>query len=629
MSTVFVSYKAEDRRRVQPLVTALESDGLDVWWDVQIGGGSAWRDSIERELNAAKCVIVVWSKQSVGPGGSFVRDEAARAMERGVYLPVRIDSSRPPLGFGETQMLSLAGWKGNPGDARVRDLADCVRAMVANESRPIARTASSPRISRRAVIGAAGAGVAALAASGAWLAFKPRSANAEDSIAVMPFANLSGDPAQAYFSDGMAEELRNSLARIAQLKVVARTSSEAVRNDDAKTAARKLGVGNILTGSVRRSPTMIRVSAQLVDGGTGLERWTQSFDRPLGDVLAIQTNIAENVAQALSIQLGNAVLALGGTRNAEAHDIILKAAFGRGDDSEQGMQRTLASIDAAIALDPNYARAYATKAGALNGYVGNYARTPADTATGLAEAKLAAERAIALAPGLASGHAALFVVLRNQDQFIPAFKALQDAVRLPGSDVQSLRGYAVFLSQLNRGPEALRILPQATSLDPLNPGSFEIEAEVHYNLHQFAAAIASARRALELGPGRNRVRGFLGNALFMLGKPGEASAEYARMPPTDVHALMGLAAIAGAGGDFKRSDAILGRMRAIYGDNASYQYAQVYAQRRQSDLAIASLRTAMQIRDPGLAVIMADPFLDPIRGDKRLTDIIRQLDFPS
>jgi TolB-like protein/Flp pilus assembly protein TadD len=628
MSDVFVSYKAEDRHRVQPLVSALQADGLDVWWDVQIGGGAAWRDSIERELGAAKCVIVVWSKRSVGPAGSFVRDEASRSMERGTYLPVRIDASRPPLGFGETQMLSLAGWKGNPDDARIRDVVACARSIIAREPRPLAGPAHSAGLSRRTVIGLA-AGASAVAAGGAWFFLKPGLANAEDSIAVMPFANLSGDPAQAYFSDGMAEELRNSLSRIAQLKVVARNSSEAVRDDDAKTAASKLGVGNILTGSVRRSPTVIRVSAQLVDGKTGLERWTQSFDRPLGDVLAIQSNIAENVAQALSIQLGNSVLAMGGTHNPEAHDLILKVAFGRGDDSEQGLRRSLESIDAAIALDPNYAEAFAAKAAVLNAYTGNFARTPADTAAGLADAKLAAERAIALAPRLPIAYTSLAAVLRNQNRFRPAFAATQHAVQLPGHNVQALRTFAVYLAQLGRTPEALSFLSQATALDPLNPGSFEIGAEVHYDLHQFDSAIASARHALQLGPGRNRVRSFLGNSLFKLGRAEEATAEYSKMPAADVHALMGLAAIAGASGDIRRSDELLGRMRAEFGDNASYQYAQVYAQRRQPDLAIASLRTAVAVRDPGLAGIQVDPFLDPIRKDPRLPEIIRQLDFPS
>src|SRR5688500_3026158 len=103
MHDLFVSYKAEDRPRVAPLVAALEADGLSVWWDAHVGGGEEWRDSIAKHLDQASCVIVVWSKRSTGKEGRFVRDEATRALRRGIYLPIRIDKVEPPLGFGETQ----------------------------------------------------------------------------------------------------------------------------------------------------------------------------------------------------------------------------------------------------------------------------------------------------------------------------------------------------------------------------------------------------------------------------------------------------------------------------------------------------------------------------------------------
>ena len=118
MSDVFVSYKAEDRARVRPLVEALQADGLSIWWDAHIGAGDQWRDTIASNLDSAKCVIVAWSKRSTGSDGRFVRDEAARAAKRGVYLPVTIDKVEPPLGFGETQCLPLSGWKGSRDDPR-------------------------------------------------------------------------------------------------------------------------------------------------------------------------------------------------------------------------------------------------------------------------------------------------------------------------------------------------------------------------------------------------------------------------------------------------------------------------------------------------------------------------------
>jgi serine/threonine-protein kinase len=132
MSDVFVSYKVEDRRRVKPLVEALEAEGFSVWWDEQIGGGAQWRHTIEAELNSAKCVIVAWSKRSVSEEGTFVQDEATRAQQRHVYVPVLIDKVHLPLGFGETQALPLVGWRGSRSDPRYDAILSAVRRCLAS-----------------------------------------------------------------------------------------------------------------------------------------------------------------------------------------------------------------------------------------------------------------------------------------------------------------------------------------------------------------------------------------------------------------------------------------------------------------------------------------------------------------
>ena len=230
-------------------------------------------------------------------------------------------------------------------------------------------------VNRRAVIIGSSAVAVAAAGTGAWFLTRPSGTKA-DSIAVLPFANLSGDPKQSYFSDGIAEELRNALARLAGLKVVARTSSEAVRNDDAATAAKKLGVANILTGSVRQSPSTIRVSAQLVDGQTGIERWSQNYDREPGDSIKIQTDIAEQVARALAIALAGAAraaIAVGGTQIAAAQNLLLQAIAKQRDGSKEDIKDSLSLVNAALALDPNYAEAHVYKALGLISYAGSFA----------------------------------------------------------------------------------------------------------------------------------------------------------------------------------------------------------------------------------------------------------------
>ncbi|HWC57113.1 MAG TPA: TIR domain-containing protein, partial [Sphingomicrobium sp.] len=240
MSDVFVSYKAEDRRRIRPLVQCLQADGYSVWWDERIGAGDAWRETIERELDSAACVIVVWSKRSVGPEGGFVREEASRGQRRGVYVPVLIDAVDPPLGFGEKQATSLRGWKGDCEDGRYQAVHSAVQRLAGQGSTEA--TTRVPPVSRRAALIGGGAAVVTLSVVGGWELLRRSSASAEKSIAVLPFANLSGDPKQVYFSDGVAEEIRSALTRLGGLTVIGSSSSEAVRNDDAKTAATKLGV---------------------------------------------------------------------------------------------------------------------------------------------------------------------------------------------------------------------------------------------------------------------------------------------------------------------------------------------------------------------------------------------------
>jgi len=159
MTDVFVSYKAEDRARVKPLVDALTAAGLSVWWDVQIEGGSAWRETIRERLDAAACVIVVWSETSTGPAGHFVQDEAARAKRRGVYLPIVIDDVDPPLGFGQEQALSLVGWRGARRDPRLTDVLDSVGAAMQGGPRPTPRAHARTLSRRRLSAGVIGAGL--------------------------------------------------------------------------------------------------------------------------------------------------------------------------------------------------------------------------------------------------------------------------------------------------------------------------------------------------------------------------------------------------------------------------------------------------------------------------------------
>lgn len=630
MADVFVSYKAEDRKRVAQLVQALEANGLSVWWDAHIGGGDEWRDTIQRHLDEAKCVIVVWSKRSIGPDAHFVRDEATRAQRRHAYLPLRIDQVEPPLGFGETQAISLVGWSGGRSDRRYQSLLAAARAIISGGPRPVHVHVEKPDVSRRAVM-AAGIGAAAAAAAGGWFLLKPEPAGASNSIAVLPFANLSGDLAQAYFSDGMAEELRSALSRIPELKVMARTSSEKVRNDDIRTAARKLDVGSILTGSVRRSATMIRVNAQLISGDNGLERWSEAYDRPAGDALQIQVDIAQKVAAALSVELGRrerAALTAGGTRNPAAQDLFLKASALMSIGDKDSLQKAIGFLDEAIKTDPGFAKAYAKKGRAIRVLTGFFASSATEYEPGFAQADAAAREALKRAPGLQDAYVTLASTRAARLDFRGAHAYYSRANIAASQDVDAMLHYAEFRGYLGRPAEGLELANRAIASDPLNPWPHEVKAWMLFLARRYADAVSATRDLLRWSPGRQYVLYILGSSLLLLGRIAEARAVYAPSVPDANFLIVGRGILAARTGDRAGSDQALSRLWKIGGDAWSYQFAQIHAQRGDKDLAFKALNRAVAIRDPGLIYLPTDPFVDPLRSDPRFHALASRLEYP-
>jgi TolB-like protein len=633
MADVFISYKAEDRRRIKPLVDALQAEGYSVWWDEQIGGGAAWRQTIEDELNAAKCVIVAWSKRSIGAEGTFVQDEATRAQQRHVYVPVLIDKVHLPLGFGETQALPLTGWHGNRSDHHYHAVLAAVRRNVGDETTGEAHPTSGLRFGRRNAIAGGAVAAAAVAGVGGWALLRSGAARAStDSIAVLPFANLSGDPAQAYFSDGIAEEIRSSLARVAGLKVVGRTSSEAVRNDDVQTAAKKLAVGNILSGSVRQSPSTIRVSAELVDGTTGLDRWSQDYDRSPGDAIKIQMDIAQNVATALSAALGRiarATIGVGGTNNPEAQRLFIQAgAIAKGSTTKAEDQKALQLLDQALALDPRYAEAYARKSNVISGYGNNYANLEELPKT-RAEALRLADLSLSIAPDLAYGHRALSSVYSNLQQIGLAYSHLKRARQLAPSDADVLADLAGVASSLGDAQSALALADEASSLDPLNPHPFSIRLDSLFYARRYADAVSYARWFQSKFQQKRLGSMVLGDSLLLLGRGQEAQAAYALAAPDYWRRLTGEAILYFRSGDTAGAQEKLDQLRSAYGDAASTQFGEIYAQTREKERAFAALDRAYEIKDAGLLALKVDPFLDPLRSDPRFGALLHKMNFPA
>jgi len=630
---IFVSYKAEDRSRLRPLVAALEAEGFTVWWDTHIGGGAHWREDIQEHLDAAKCVIVVWSKRSVGAEGDFVRDEANRARKRGAYLPVRLDPVEPPLGFGEVQAIALKGWKGDRTDPRFLAIAEAVRRRVAGEDIAHVDLGNhQDTVSRRTLV-AGGAGVAALlAAGGGWYFLRSAPANAKR-IAVLPFDNLSGDSAQAYFSEGIAEELRSTLARIG-LQVIGRASSEAVKDLDTKVIAAQLEVANILTGSVRRSSDMVRISAQLVDGGDGVQRWEETYDRAPGDEIKIQTDIATSVAQSLSIALGQAgksALTLGGTTDSTAQDLYLRASALYGTDtSEKAVREGVKLLDAAIARDRNYADAFRMKANFLEFLATSYSENADEMTRGKNAAEAAARKAIAIAPKLGAAYGELAGIEQDRFNFEKAQQFMRQAMALSPSDPKVISTSMYIRWYVCGEPnEALSLADHLAELNPLAPTSYSVRSAILIDLRRYPEAIQAARKSLQLAPSREWPHQLIANSLILMNRPNEARAELKSVPPDDLYRLASEGIIAARAGDTGAVRRTVSQIQEGSGDAAMFQYAQVYAQARQLDRAFEALEKGLAVKDPGVTGVRTDPFLDPIRSDPRYPRLVKNVNFPA
>ena len=322
----------------------------------------------------------------------------------------------------------------------------------------------------------AGDTVARITAEPAAAAFSPP----PHSIAVLPFVNISGDQEQEYFSDGLTEELLNSLSRISGLQVAARTSSFSFHGEhpDIATVAHKLNVAAVLEGSVRRSAHTVRITAQLVNGITGFHLWSETYDRDLGDVLKLQTEIAIAVADALKVTLlGDEAskIELGGTHDPAALDAYLRA-------SKAYWQEKPDAIDGyteAIRLDSHYALAYADRSIALLSFKDD-AATPAAVRPDLAKAKADAGKAIALAPNLSEGHLAMAIVYESLLAFPPATEEFERALALGAGNARILRDYGLFAVLMGRGDFGLMLLRRALALDPLNQNGAGHLANAHH-----------------------------------------------------------------------------------------------------------------------------------------------------
>jgi TolB-like protein/DNA-binding winged helix-turn-helix (wHTH) protein len=455
----------------------------------------------------------------------------------------------------------------------------------------------------------------------------------DTSIAVLPFADASPTKDQEYLSDGLAEQLINDLAKVHGLKVIGRSSSFQFkdRTEDARDVGRKLAVANVLEGSVRREGNLVRVTAELIKADDGFQLWSQTYDREIKDIFAVQDEIALAATQALQVKLlgenGQPVAANLRSANPEAYQAYLQANYflGRGTGKVE-LGKALAYADTAIKLDEKYAPAWALRASVQN-TMAEVGLT--DVTGGFRNARDDAERAIALDPSLAPAYLALARTQIYYDwDWDAADTSLTKAAALEPGSVEVFRMRSYLARAFGNLDEAVRLYEQAVALDPLRANSHLGLGYVLYMAARYDEARASLRKALDLNPQADFAHANLSKILLAEGKPRPALAEIEK-EPTDWEKFTDQALIYHALGREQDSNAALTQLIAKHGADSAYQIAEVYAFRGEIDQAFEWLERAYKQRDTGLPDTKVDPLFKNLRHDPRYTGLLKRMRLPT
>jgi TolB-like protein/Tfp pilus assembly protein PilF len=629
--SVFLSYDRDDMQKARTFVKALESQHFSLWWDGLISGGHAFADRIQEALSESDVVVVLWSESSAR--SHWVRDEAGFGRDHNRLVPVSIDGTKAPLGFQQIQTIDLSEWSGRADAPEFEQLCHSIRSVGGASAGSATAPVRAPLLSRRQMIAGAGTTGVLLAGAGTgYYLLRGDAPPAPARIAVLPFRNLSGDPKQDYFSDGLAEELRATLSLADQLEVAAQTSSEAFRDlkTNARSMAKALNVAYLIEGSVRRSPETVRVSTQIVDGRTGFDKWSETFDRKGSDSLAVQSDIAAFVTDALLANLDKAKRPserIGGTRQADAFDAFLRGAaayhLAAGKDTDL---EALENFDRAIAIDPSYAAAHAARSRALTVIANNYAPR-AQIPDYYRRAIAAARSAIRLAPQLAEGYSALgFVLFNGELDARAAAPPYQRSYELGYGNAEILSAYANFAGRIGRFDDGRDAIARAQKLDPLNALVFRNAGLLEYAARNYAAAENQFRTALSINPRSSNVRAALGDIALARGDLAGARAHFAEEGDR-ASRFRGLAIVDMKVGDKSAAEADYARLIKEGADTVHYQQAQVLAQWERKEEALSQLERALAMRDAGLVRLKNDPLLDPVRGDERFARLEQAIGF--
>jgi TolB-like protein/Flp pilus assembly protein TadD len=445
---------------------------------------------------------------------------------------------------------------------------------------------------------------------------------------VLPLVNSTGDPANEYFSDGMSEEFISSLSRLQELKVIGRTSSFQFKGktDDSKTIGEKLGVFYLLEGSVRKSSDRVRIAVALIKSGDGTNVWSETFDRELKDIFAVQSEIAEAVAKQLRVALlghnGQAAqlttTATPSNQNVEAYNALLQGNFYDNRRSAEDYRKAIGYYEEAIRLDPRYALAYAKLSTVASNLANNYVGVGTkEGQEAIAKARASAKSALALDPNLADAHLAQGSVLRDIEfNFAGAEAEYRRALQFEPQNAVVTNGLANLMAVLGRMDETVALEQRAIALEPLRT-SFHCNLAISLTaLGRYDEAEAALRKAIALQPQAAINYTWLATIQILRGNSG-AAVELAKQEPDPFWRTYALASAYFADGNRVEADAALKKLIDENADSSGSQIAQVYALRKEPEKMFEWLEHAWTTHDSGVTEMLANPFLLAYKDDPR------------